>query len=112
MRVDGNHGSTLGYEPNDQGQWAEQSEYREPPLPLDGPAAHWNHREDEDYFTQPGELFRRMTDEEQQALFENTARSIGNVPREIQLRHIRHCLRADVSYGKGIARKLGLLEEL
>jgi len=21
MRVDGNHGGTLGYEPNDQGQW-------------------------------------------------------------------------------------------
>lgn len=112
MRVDGNFGSTLGYEPNDQGQWAEQPEYREPPLPLEGPAAHWNHREDEDYFTQPGELFRRMSLAQQQVLFENTARSIGSVPREIQLRHIRHCMRADPAYGEGIARELGLLDSL
>src|SRR5450755_2392876 len=38
MRIDGNHGGTLGYEPNDQGEWAEQPEYREPPLSLAGAA--------------------------------------------------------------------------
>ena len=36
MRVDGNHGGTLGYEPNSYGEWQEQPEYREPPLQLDG----------------------------------------------------------------------------
>lgn len=51
MRVDGNHGSTLGYEPNSDGEWKEQSEFAERPLPLSGAADHWNHREDEDYFT-------------------------------------------------------------
>ena len=32
MRVDGNHGSTLGYEPNSYGEWQEQPDFAEPPL--------------------------------------------------------------------------------
>ena len=108
MRVDGNHGSTLGYEPNSDGQWAEQPSYREPPLALDGAADHWNHRVDEDYYSQPGALFRLMSAEQKKALFENTARSIGEAPKEIQLRHIRNCLKADPAYGNGIAKALGI----
>ena len=34
-------------------------------LALEGAADHWNHREDEDYFTQPGMLFRLMNTEQQ-----------------------------------------------
>ena len=108
MRVDGNHGSTLGYEPNSDGQWAEQPSYREPPLALEGAADHWNHRVDEDYYSQPGALFRLMSAAQKKALFENTARSIGEAPKEIQLRHIRNCLKADPAYGKGIAKALGI----
>jgi catalase len=108
MRVDGNHGGTLGYEPNDQGEWAEQPDYREPPLSLEGAADHWNHREDTDYYSQPGNLFRLMSPAQQKVLFENTARSIGEAPREIQLRHIRNCLKADPAYGEGVAKALGI----
>ena len=32
MRVDGNYGSTLGYEPNSYGEWQEQPDFAEPPL--------------------------------------------------------------------------------
>jgi hypothetical protein len=60
MRVDGNHGATLGYEPNSYGEWQEQPAYREPPLQLEGAADHWNHREDTDYYSQPRALFRLM----------------------------------------------------
>ena len=95
-------------EPNDRGEWAEQPDYREPPLSLEGTADHWNHREDTDYFSQPGALFRLMGPAQRQVLFENTARSIGEAPREIQLRHIRHCLRADPAYGEGVAKALGI----
>jgi len=42
MRVDGNAGSTIGYEPNSFGEWQEQPEYKEPPLELSGAAAAWN----------------------------------------------------------------------
>ena len=47
MRVDGNYGSTLGYEPNSYGEWQEQPEFAEPPLDLEGAADHWNFREDD-----------------------------------------------------------------
>ena len=109
MRVDGNYGSTLGYEPNSYGEWQEQPEFREPPLALEGAADHWNFREDDDdYYTQPGLLFRLMTSEQQSALFGNTARAIADAPRMIQIRHIGNCLKADPAYGKGVADLLGI----
>ena len=108
MRTDGNHGSTLGYEPNDAGEWAEQPDFGEPPLALQGAADHWNHRQDGDYYSQPGALFRLMTAAQQQSLFDNTARSIADAGREIQLRHIRHCAKADPAYGAGVAKALGI----
>ena len=68
MRVDGNYGSTLGYEPNSYGEWQQQPEFAEPPLALEGAADHWNFREDDDdYYTQPGMLFRLMSPEQQAA---------------------------------------------
>ncbi|MDD2462240.1 MAG: catalase [Kiritimatiellia bacterium] len=109
MRVDGNYGSTLGYEPNGFGQWQEQPEFREPPLKISGDADHWNFREDDaDYYTQPGNLFRIMPPDEQERLFANTARAMGDIPKEIKLRHIRHCLKADPKYGAGVAQALGI----
>ena len=108
MRVDGNHGSTLGYEPNSYGEWQQQPEFAEPPLRLEGAADHWNHREDTDYYSQPGKLFRLMTADKKELLFANTARAIGAAPREIQIRHIGNCLKADPAYGKGVADALGI----
>jgi catalase len=109
MRVDGNHGGTLGYEPNSYGEWQEQPEFREPPLALDGAAAHWSHRDDSaDDYSQPGALFRLMSPEQQQALFENTARAMGDAPREIKIRHIGTCRKADPAYGEGVAAALGI----
>lgn len=109
MRVDGNHGGTLAYEPNSYGQWQEQPDFREPPLALDGAAANWNfHEDDDDYYTQPGILFRSMNGNQQQALFENTARAMGDIPEEIKLRHIRNCYKADPAYGRGVAAALGI----
>ena len=114
MRVDGNYGSTLGYEPNSYGEWQEQPEHAEPPLRLDGAAAHWNFREDDgDYYTQPGLLFRLMNREQQEILFGNTARAMGDAPREVKIRHIGNCLKADPAYGKGVAAALGIpLDEI
>jgi catalase len=108
MRVDGNHGSTLGYEPNSFGEWQQQPEFAEPPLSLEGAADHWNHRVDEDYYTQPGLLFRLMKPEQQKVLFENTARAMRDIMKEIKLRHIGNCLKADPAYGQGVAKALGI----
>ena len=108
MRVDGNQSGTIGYEPNSYGQWQEQPEFSEPPLSTDGAVDHWNHREDDDYYSQPRALFQLMTPEQQKILFENTARSLGGATREIQLRHIENCTKADPAYGAGIALALDI----
>ena len=109
MRVDGNSGSRLGYEPNGYGEWEEQREYKEPPLDLDGEAYQWDFREDDnDYYSQPRALFRLMTAEQRQILFDNTARAMGDITVEIKHRHIRNCYKADENYGKGVAKALGI----
>ncbi len=110
MRVDGNYGSTLGYEPNSEGQWQEQPEFKEPKLELEGAADHWayDRKDDQNYFSQPGALFRLMSKAQQQVLFENTARALGDAPDFIKTRHINHCAKADSAYGAGVAKALGM----
>jgi catalase len=74
-------------------------------------AYNWNFREDDaDYYTQPGNLFRLMTPDEQQRLFDNTARAMFGVPAEIQQRWIGHCTKADPAYGAGVAAAVAALE--
>ncbi|SFT65353.1 catalase [Pseudovibrio denitrificans] len=108
MRVDGNNGSRIGYEPNMFGEWQQQPDFSEPPLSIEGAAGHWDHREDEDYYSQPGALFRSMNAEQKEVLFANTARSIGPARIEIQHRHVRNCYRADPAYGTGVAEALNI----
>ena len=109
MRVDGNSGGTLAYEPNSYGEWQEQPEFREPPLALEGATDHWNFREDDDdYYSQPRALFCLMSPEQQKVLCENTGRAMGDAPKEIKVRHIGNCLKADPAYGKGVADALGI----
>jgi len=109
MRVDGNEGSTIHYFPNSYGQWEENKTHTEPSLKLSGNADHFDFREDDnDYYSQPGNLFRLMTPEQQQRLFENTAAEVGGAEHFIQERHIVNCYKADPAYGKGVAEALGI----
>jgi catalase len=109
MRVDGNYGGLPHYQPNSFGQWQDQPGFREPPLRIDGNADFWNFREDDDdYFTQPRKLFRQMSPAQQQVLFENTARAMGDAPGFIKQRHIDNCTRCDPAYGAGVASALGM----
>lgn len=108
MRTDGNLGPTVNYHPNSQGLWSNQPLYAEPVLKIEGDADHWDHRVDEDYYEQPGNLFRKMSPAQQQVLFENTARAINGASEEVLVRHIENCRRADPAYGEGVARALGI----
>ena len=65
-------------------------------------------KDDDDYYSQPRALFNLMSPDQQKALFENTARAMGDAPREIKIRHIGNCLKADEAYGKGVADALGI----
>lgn len=108
MRGDGNLGSELHYEPNSYGNWKDSPEDN---LPREkgGDVDRYDFREDDsDYFTQPGMLFRGMTDDQQQVLFDNTARNMGDSTLQIKHRHIYHCYMADPDYGKGVAEAMNI----
>jgi catalase len=99
----------ITYSPNSYGVHQDSKEHQEPELDLFGNASYWNFREDDDnYYEQPGKLFRLMTPDEQQRLFDNTARAMQGTTKEIQLRHINNCYKADPAYGEGVAKALGI----
>lgn len=109
MRTDGNLGSELHYVPNSYGGWTETPEVSMPVEKVYGDIDRWCAREDDnDYYTQPGKLFRIMNDEQKQALFDNTAACMGDAEDFIKLRHIEHCYYADHDYGRGVAKACGL----
>lgn len=108
MRFDDNGGNQVNYEPNSFGGPTEQSQYQEPPLRLEGDAYNYNHREDTDYYTQPGDLYRLLPQDEKDRLHGNAARSMHGAPEEIQIRAIARFYQADEACGKGIAKELNI----
>ncbi len=109
MRFDGNGGSSPNYEPNSFDGPVENHSYREVPLPLDGLAAdRYNHREGNDDYKQPGDLFRLIGTEAQKRLIDNIVSSLSKAPRRIQELQVSHFYKADRNYGEGVAKGLGL----
>lgn len=112
MRVDSNGASVPTIEPNNFGRWSEQPNYADPAMQVGEIADRHNYREDDDnYFEQPGILFReKMTAEQQQALFENTARAIDGASQASIDRHIENCTKADPAYGEGVRKAIEALQ--
>jgi len=108
MRFDGNFGSAPNYEPNSFNGPVEDPAYRERPRTISGSVDRHNHRLDEDYYTQPGDLFRLMTPDARERLIGNIVASMKTVPQRIQELQIRHFYKADPKYGQGVAEGLGL----
>lgn len=114
MRTDGNLGSELHYIPNSYGNWEETPEVAVPVEKMYGQDVdRFEYRlDDDDYYTQPGKLFRLMSDDQKEQLFGNTARAMGDSEDKIKLRHIEHCYYADHEYGKGVARALEMEDQV
>src|SRR5246127_985328 len=94
MRFDGNYGGEVNYEPNSFGGPVEEHRFKEPPFKISGAADRYDRydqRPGDDDYTQPGNLFRLMTKDENQRLFANTDRAMKGVPEEIKLRWVRLC---------------------
>ncbi len=108
MRFDGNGGGAVNYEPNSFGGPVEDLSAKEPPLPIDGDADRYNHRDGNDDFTQAGNLFRLMPADEQERLMDTIAGAMEGVPADIVERQLGYFREADAAYGAGIAKRLGL----
>jgi catalase len=108
MRFDSPKGTDAYYEPNSFNGPRQDERFAEPPLKISGDAARYNHRDGNDDYTQPGNLFRLMTSEQQGRLFENIRDAMAGVPEEIVQRQLVHFHRADPAYAEGVARALGI----
>ena len=84
------------------------SSVKEPPLALLGNAARYNHRDGNDDYRQAGDLFRLMSVDQKEQLFDNIKAAMDGVPSEIVKRQVAHFYRADPDYGIGVVTRMGL----
>lgn len=103
-----NSGAEMHYYPNSYGNWEDSPEKGEPSLTAADVDYYDFRGDDSDYYSQPGQLFRNMTPEQQLVLFENTARNMGDASLQVKYRHVVHTYQADPAYGEGVAKALGL----
>lgn len=112
MRFDSNGAGEKNYEPNSFGGPAQSNEPHNAPLAMHGvtgPSPYVRHTEDDD-FTQAGDLYRLMSEEEKVRLVENIAGSLSAVTRDdIIARSIGYFRSADPGYGARLAAAVGAL---
>ncbi|MBS8266122.1 catalase [Mesobacillus boroniphilus] len=108
MRFDGNGGKTVNYEPNSFGGPTEVNEHKQAAFPVSGVAENVGY-DHHDHYTQAGDLYRLMSEEERERLVANIVAAMKPVERDdIKLRQIGHFYKADPEYGTRIAQGLGL----
>ncbi|AKU24492.1 catalase [Massilia sp. NR 4-1] len=78
----------------------------EPALALHGGAGRYDGRGQEDDYTQAGNLFRLLPEQEKQNLFANLAGPMSQVSDEIINRQLGHFDKADPAYGAGVRAAL------
>ncbi|WP_049628152.1 catalase KatA [Bacillus sp. JFL15] len=108
MRFDDNGGRSVYYEPNSFGGPKESPEDKQAAYPVSGFAdsVSYNHH---DHYTQAGDLYRLMSEEERARLVANIVGAMKPVEKEeIKLRQIGHFYKADPEYGRRVAEGLGL----
>ena len=109
MAFGSNGGAAPNYEPNSYSDAPRQApQYREPALALNGAADRFDHREDSDYYSQAGALFRLMSAEQKALLIDNIAGAMMGVSEDVVQRQLQHFYRADEAYGNGVAQALGI----
>ena len=106
MRFDAPQTTDAYYEPNSFNGPQQDARFAEPPLKISGDADRFSHRVDNDDYSQPGALFRLMSNEQQARLFKNIATAMTGVPGEIVERQLAHFQKADPRYAEGVRNAL------
>jgi catalase len=109
MRADGNGSNNPSYyEPNSLGGATESAADKPAPFEVSGVAdsVSYDHH---DHYTQPGDLYRLMKEDERTRLVATIVGAMAPVESdEIKLRQIGHWYKADAELGSRIASGLGL----
>ena len=118
MRIDGNGGGAVDYEPNGFGGPVEDPSIAEPPLRLQGDAARYEYTcDDEDYYGQPRIFWEKVLDDGgRKRLVDNIVGSMTNPnmgipdPRPIQERMLKHWFKVHPDFGRRVAEGIGMTE--
>ena len=108
MRFDDNGGRSVYYEPNSFGGPTESQENKQAAYPVSGVAdsVAYDHN---DHYTQAGDLYRLLSEDERTRLVANIVEAMKPVEKEeIKLRQIQHFYKSDPEYGTRVADGLGL----
>ncbi|NOX15261.1 MAG: catalase [Epsilonproteobacteria bacterium] len=98
--------SGVNYEPNSFDGPKENPIYKEPSLEIFADADRYDRTLDNDYYTQPRDLFNLMSEDQKNQLFSNIAASMSGVPKEIIDRQIALYEKVSLKYANGVKRAL------
>jgi catalase len=115
MRIDGNGGENPNYYPNSFDEIHIDQSYKEPPLEMQSVIADWYDRNCEgenDHYTQPGNLFKIMTPEQQQNTIHNIIAAMSGIegPKKFEIinRQLSQWYRVDGRLGAAVGDGLGV----
>ena len=109
MNVNGNGGGGPNYWPNTQGGPGPDKAFTPPDIPIEGSIARHAIEDDDIDFVQPGELYRRVLDDEGKAhRVSNIVGHLCNAKQNIQYRQCALFYKADPDYGTRVAEGLNL----
>ncbi len=116
MSINGNGEDSPNYFPNSFDDIVVDESYKQPAMQLDDNVADWFDRNgagDNDHYTQPGILFKKvMTDEERKNTVSNIVSSMSGISGEkktdIINRMLCHFFRTDMGLGMSVAQGLGI----
>jgi len=103
----------LNFYPNDRaanGAPAPVAAVAPPPMPaLEHAWIGYHDQSDEDYYTQAGDLFRIMSNEQKAQLFNNIAGGLSQANADIQQRMLAQFAKADPAYAEGVKQAIAAL---
>ena len=94
------------YEPNSFNGPLQNEAFREPPLKVSGDADRYNHRDGNDDFRQPRDLFNLFNADQKARLFQNYADAMFGIPDFIIERQLALFDKVHKDYGAGVRKAL------
>jgi catalase len=99
--------------PNDraaEGAPVPAAEFAPPPMPvLEQAWIGYHDQSEEDYYSQAGDLFRLMNDDQKQQLFNNIAGGLSQANADIQTRVLAQFEKADPAYAAGVRKAIAAI---
>lgn len=103
-----NQGSGINFYPNDSADLPKpDSRYLEPPMPVEADAWIARHsQEEEDYYSQAGDLYRLMPEPQKESLTATIAGGLAQASSSVRERMLSYFAKADADYAARVKAKM------